>query len=136
MSSLHSKQFLDSSVYFIIYVIVCTLCELTANQSLYRLQRSRSQISRIDLHSSSKYRYLYSYRKSDRSESLSWSETQSVEQSSRLDQFASRFSNFRYFQMIYHITYSQISWFMFRNQTSNWNSRTFSLFLLYICTNH
>ena len=125
-----------SSAYFIIYVIVCIFCELTADQSLYQLQWFRSSISRINLHSSSKYRYLYSHRKSDKSESLSWSETQSVEQSSRLDQSASRFSNFRYFQMIYHITYSQISWLMSRSQTSNWNSRTFSSFLLCICINH
>ena len=45
-----------------------------------------------------------------------------------INQFALRFLDFRYFQMIYHITYSQISWFMSRNQISNWNSKTFSFF--------
>ena len=45
-----------TSFRFIIYVIVCTLRELIANQFLYQLQWFRSQVSRIDLHSSSKYR--------------------------------------------------------------------------------
>ena len=94
-----------SSVYFI------NFRELTADQFFYQLQWFRFQVFRIDLHSSSKHKYFYSHRKSDRSESLFWSETQNVEQFSHLDQSVSRFSNFRYFQMIYHITYSQISWF-------------------------
>ena len=74
-----------SSVYFIIYVIVCIFCELIANQFLYQLQWYWSSISRINLHSSSKYKYFYSHRKSDKSESLSWSKIQSVEQSFRFD---------------------------------------------------
>ena len=135
ISNLEKASF-RSSVYFIIYVIVCIFCELIVNQSLYQLQWFRSSISRINLHSLSKYKYLYLHRKSDKSESLFWSETQSVEQSSRLDQFVSRFFDFKYFQMIYHITYSQISWLMFRSQISNWNSKTFSSFLLCICINH
>ena len=80
-----------------------------------------------------KYKYFYSYRKSDRSESLFWSEISSIDQFSRLDQFVSRFSSFKYFQMIYHIIYSQISWFMFHNQTSNRNSRSFFHVFLCIC---
>ena len=98
-----------SLVYFVIYVIVCRLRELIANQFFYRLQWFRSQIFRIDLHLSSKYKYFYSHRKFDRSDSLHWSEIQNVEEFFRLDQSVSRFSNFRYFQMVYHITYSQIS---------------------------
>ena len=54
------------------------------------------------LHQSSKYKYFYSHRKSDK-KSLFWSETQNAKQFSHLDQFASKLSNFRYFQMIYHI---------------------------------
>ena len=78
-----------------------------------------------------KYRYFYSYRKSDRNESLSWSEISSIDQFSRLDQSVSKFSSFRYFQMIYHIIYSQISWFMSHSQISNRNSRT--LFHVFLC---
>ena len=81
-----------------------------------------------------KYRYFYSYRKSDRSESLFWSKISSIDQFSRLDQFVSKFSNFKYFQMIYHIIYSQISWLMSHSQTSNRNSRTLFHVLLCICT--
>ena len=99
------------------------------------MQWFRFQIFRIDLHSSSKYKYLYSHRKSNR-KSLFWSETQSVEQSFSLDQIVSRISSFEYFQMIYHIICSQISWLVSRNQISNWNSKTFSSFLFCICTSH
>ena len=90
-------------VYFIIYVIVYILNELTANQFFYQLQWFRSQIFRIDLHQSSKCRYFYSHRKSDRNESLSWSKIKSAEQFPCLDQSASRFSSVKYFQMICHI---------------------------------
>ena len=75
-----------SFVYFIIYVIVCIFDELIVNQFLYQLQWFRLQIFRKDLHQSSKYKYFYSHRKFDRSDSLHWSKTQNVEKSSRLDQ--------------------------------------------------
>ena len=107
---------------FNVYINVFITCK-SSNQ----LQWFRFQIFRINLHSSSKYEYFYSHRKFDK-KSLRWSETQNAKQSFRLDQSVSRFSDFKYFQMIYHIIYSQISRFMSRSQISNWNSKTFHLF--------
>ena len=124
-------------VYFIIYVIVCLFNELIANQFFYRLQWFRFQIFRINRHSTSNTNisihieslikticYIDQKFKTLRNFLVS------------INQFVLNFLNFKYFQMIYHIIYSQISWFMFFNQISNWNSKTLSFFLFCICINH
>ena len=124
-------------VYFIIYVIVCIFNELIANQFFYQLRWFRFQIFRMNLHSTlntnisihienliETTRYIDQKLKTLKNFLVS------------INQSVLKFLNFKYFQMIYYIIYSQISWFMFRNQISNWNSKTFSFFLFCIRINH
>ena len=86
MQRLHHEHI----VYYFIYIFSISNLLLKASIN-YRFNDLRSQISRISLQSSLRYKYLYSYQESERSKSLSSQDTQNLRYSSCLFQSASMF---------------------------------------------